>query len=206
MDLLDRIVTRPAHISLPRRSLLLALGASAVGSFSPHLAAHNEAGPVDPPQLPPPSKLTLDDASSTTLQSLLKGRVTGLQLMFTSCQATCPIQGALFAETAKKLGDGNPAAQLLSVSIDPERDTPAALAAWLKRFGQSPRWRAARPDKAQLDALVSFLKSKNPGPDPHTAQVYYFDRKGRLALRSVDFPPATQIAITLEQLATKGPK
>jgi hypothetical protein len=47
------------------------------------------------------------------------------------------------------------------------------------------------------------LKSKSAAPDPHTAQVYYFDRKGRLVLRSVDFPPAPEIVRLLEELATK---
>jgi protein SCO1/2 len=126
--------------------------------------------------------------------------------MFTSCQATCPIQGALFANAAKKLAENNKPAQLLSISIDPDRDTPAVLRDWLKRFGSSPRWRAAQPEKAQLEALVELLKSKNAAPDPHTAQVYYFDRKGRLVLRSVDFPPAQEIVRLLEQLAAKNAK
>lgn len=194
-------MSRPA-----RRTFLLGAGAAALGLESELALAHADAGPVNPPEAPPPAKLTLDDGGATTLQALLAGRVSAVQLMFTSCQATCPIQGALFAEAAKKLGESAKPAQLLSISIDPDRDTPAALREWLKRFGASPRWRAAQPDKAQLEALQGFLKSNNPAPDPHTAQVYYFDRKGRLVLRSVDFPPAADVVRALEQLASKTAK
>jgi protein SCO1/2 len=181
-----------------------ALGLSLSGAWclrSTPLLAHASAGPVDPPKPPPSVELQLEDDTASTLQAVLIGRVTALQLMFTSCQAACPIQGALFAEAAKKLGDRSNSAQLLSMSIDPDHDTPALLREWLKRFGASPRWRAARPNKAQLEALSAFLKSKQAGPDPHTAQVYYFDTQGRLVLRSVDFPPADDVARSLERLA-----
>ncbi len=201
MDLRDLTLASSA-----RRAFLLAASTAAVGLRHEPASAHSAAGPVDPAQAPPQLKLTLDDGTASSLQALLKDRVTALQLMFTSCQATCPIQGALFAEAAKQLGARAKPAQLLSVSIDPERDTPAALRAWLKRFGASPRWRAAKPDKPELEAFQSFLKSRNPAPDPHTAQVYYFDRKARLVLRSVDFAPAADVVRILEQLVSRGTK
>lgn len=196
-----------AMSQLGRRELLLGAAGVAVACLRATSArAHAAAGVVNPPQPAPVAKLKLDDGAVTTLPALLKDRVTALQLIFTSCQATCPIQGALFADAAKRLGTGQQLAQLLSISIDPDRDTPAVLREWLKRFGASPRWRAAQPDKAQLEELTSFLKSKLAGPDPHTAQVYYFDRKGQLVLRSVDFPPAADVVKSLEQVAGKRPK
>jgi protein SCO1 len=186
-----------------RRELVLGALSAAATLHVDSALAHNDAGRVSPPQAPPAVALTLDDNAQSSLQALLRGRVTALQLMFTSCQATCPLQGALFGEALKKLGDKVKLAQLVSISIDPGQDTPARLREWLKRFGATSRWRAARPDKAQLQALSDFLKSNNPGPDPHTAQVYFFNREGQLALRSVDFPPAAEIVTNLEQLAQK---
>jgi protein SCO1/2 len=109
----------------------------------------------------------------------------------------------VFAQAAKALGDAVPTAQWLSISIDPERDDPKALAAWMERFGRHPRWRAGRPKPAELKSLVDFLKSAAPGPDRHTAQVYFFDRAGRLSMRSVDFPPSTELTRVLGQLAKR---
>jgi protein SCO1/2 len=120
--------------------------------------------------------------------------------MFTSCSATCPIQGAVFAAGAKELGERIPDAQWLSLSIDPTRDTAKSLHAWLARFGAQPRWHAARPEPREVDRLVDFLKARTSGPDKHTAQVYYFNRKGQLAMRSVDFPPAKEIIRILTEL------
>jgi protein SCO1 len=194
---------RHQSLILSRRGFVAGALAGAVSGASGAADAH-DAGDVTPPQAAPRVALTLDDDSASTLAAQLAGRVTALQLMFTSCQATCPIQGALFGAAAKSLGERLPSAQLLSVSIDPDRDSPAVLKAWLKRFGTSPRWRAARPDKAQLDGLVAFLKSKKTGPDPHAAQVYFFNRKGELTLRTVEFPPAKEVVRLLESMAAKG--
>jgi protein SCO1/2 len=186
-----------------RRSFLAGCGAALLCSRSGPVLAHNNAGVVSPPVPPPAVQLDLDDGRSTTLAKLLHGRVTALQMMFTSCKATCPIQGAVFGHAAKALGDTIPTAQWLSISIDPERDDPKALAAWMKRFGSHPRWRAGRPTPTQLTSLVDFLKSAAPGPDRHTAQVYFFDRKGQLTMRSVDFPPSTELTRVIADLAKR---
>ncbi len=199
MDL-RHLALKSSDTGLGRRAFVAGVAGALVHAAVPAFA-HNSAGAVTPPQRPPEVALTFDDEQASTLTAALAGHVSALQLMFTSCQATCPIQGALFAESARKLGDQAKSAQLLSISIDPGHDTPAALREWLKRFGPSPLWRAARPNKDQLDPLVAFLKSKTSGPDPHTAQAYFFNRQGALVLRSVDFPPAADIVRVLTQLS-----
>jgi len=149
-------------------------------------------------------RLTLHDTHKSSLQKLMAGKVTALQLVFTRCRATCPIQGALFAAAAKQLDQRLPEAQLLSISIDPASDDPATLSAWLERHGKSARWSAGRPEPKDVERFMDFLKARANGPDRHTGQVYYFDRKGQLALRSVDFPPAQEVVRALEELASAG--
>lgn len=182
-------------------STLMALGCSAGARRG---NAHNDAGVVDPALLVPELALTLDDGRKSQLRSLLAGHVSAVQLMFTHCTAICPIQGALFASAAQKLGDSVRSAQWLSLTIDPSEDDPAALRAWMARFGAHPRWRAARPVATQLNTLLEFLKSRNPQPDPHTAQVYFFDKKARLVLRSVDFPAVEEILHLMHAIDLKA--
>jgi protein SCO1/2 len=196
MGISDLELSAPA-----RRAFLCGAAAVLLGTFTTAARAHNEAGAVDPPLPPPDVPLTLQDGSSAGLRAALAGKVTALQLIFTSCRATCPIQGALFAKGARQLGDSLPAAQWLSISIDPARDDPAALRRWLARFGAHPRWRAGRPAAEELKALVGFLKSKKPGADPHTAQVYFFNVKGELVMRSVDFPPVPEMIRIMKSVA-----
>lgn len=197
MDLSDHALTR-----LSRRGLLVGVVAATLCAKVGSARAHNSAGVVVPPEAPPAVDLALHTGERSSLATLLSGHVTALQLMFTSCSATCPIQGAVFAESTRALGDTVKDAQWLSVSIDPGHDDAGALKTWMSRFGHHPRWRAGRPTRTQLDRLYDFLKARNKGPDRHTAQVYFFNRKGQLTMRSVDFPSSSEITRVLQALSS----
>jgi protein SCO1/2 len=172
----------------------------------PAAGAHTNAGRVDPPRPAPPLPLTLHDGRANTLARLLAGHSTALQLMFTGCTATCPIQGALFASVQAGLARERaaPGAQLLSLSIDPLGDDAAALARWLRAAGAGPGWLGAVPSVAGVDTIFDFLGGRSRGPDRHTAQVYLFNARAELVLRSPDFPAPAQVQGWLQALARAG--
>jgi cytochrome oxidase Cu insertion factor (SCO1/SenC/PrrC family) len=60
-----------------------------------------------------------------------------LQFIFTTCATVCPALSGTLAAAQERL----PGVRLLSISIDPEEDTPARLAGYARRFGAGPRWR-----------------------------------------------------------------
>ena len=187
----------PGGLARPsRRSLLAGALALASAGWGPEARAHNSAGAVNPPRLVPRAAITWHDGRKADLASLLRGRVTAMQLMFTGCSAICPIQGALFAAAEQQLAHGAPgpgAMQLLSLSVDPLGDDAAALKAWRARFGAGGLWSAAVPALQDLDALLDFLQGRKAGADRHTAQVYFFNRRAELVLRTVDFPPSREV-------------
>ncbi len=183
--------------AIGRLSALTALTALAIGSR--RVAAHNDAGKVVPPLNAPALPLTMHDGSKSSLVKAFGGRPTAVQLMFTGCSATCPIQGALFHATLKHLPPGSPV-RLMSVSIDPLNDDPAAMRRWLKRYEGNELWLGATPDYRDVDRLLDFLRARNSGADRHTAQVYFFNKDGALVLRSTDFPASQEIARLLLRL------
>ena len=63
-----------------------------------------------------------------------------LQFIFTSCQAICPVMGATFASVQTRIGPTDGAVDLVSVSIDPDYDTPARMKAFLDKFHATPTW------------------------------------------------------------------
>lgn len=164
--------------------------------------AHQGAGIVRPPQSLPPLQVTPVRGAPRALAEMLARRITAVQLMFTGCSATCPLQGALFAELQTRLAGAPTELQLLSISIDPLGDDAKALAAWLQRFGAQPhRWTAVLPTVRDLDRLQDFFNGRAVGPDRHTPQVYLFDRSARLVFRSVDFPNPAEIGRLMGELA-----
>jgi len=162
--------------------------------------SHDPFGPVRPPQPVPKLQLTAEDAQRFDLGARLRGRISAVQLMFTGCSATCPIQGALFGALAPLVAEQHEM-QLLSLSIDPLGDGPGALRHWRARFGSHANWQAAAPRVEEVDRMLDFLRGRSQGVDRHTAQIYLFDRQARLAYRTADMPPARFVAELMRELS-----
>lgn len=188
---------RPAHPT--RRRLLAAAGAAL---WVPGAArARNTEPPVGwvlPRPAPPAWPLALAGGGRASLQQLVQGRLTAVQLMFTGCTTSCSLQGLHFAQAAARAR--RVPVQWLSISIDALGDDAARLQAWQQRFGPHPSWRAAVPTPRDVDALAGFLRGVDSS-GTHTEQVFVFDRAGRLAWRSGDQPGDELLERLFEALA-----
>lgn len=196
----------PATGAISRRQWLAAFGALALCAGQESLAAHGDLGPVGPRVLPPDLELTLHDGRRTRLSGLLLGHITALQLMFTACSSTCPIQGAIFSALQQALAGRLPAARLLSISLDPLNDHPAQLSSWLRTHGAGATWQAAAPPARHADVMLDFVQGRPKAGsvgDRHNAQIFLFDTRGRLAYRSAEFAAAADLARLMQQLAAQ---
>lgn len=63
-----------------------------------------------------------------------------VNFIFTTCTTICPVMTATFAQVKRELGPEAGRIRLVSITIDPEHDTPAVLADYAKRFGAAPDW------------------------------------------------------------------
>lgn len=85
----------------------------------------------------------------------LKGKTTVLTFIFTRCPVPdfCPRMSSRFQDVQRRTAT-DPGVQLLSVSFDPEFDTPAVLRAYGQRYGAEPgKWRLATGSKDQIATL-----------------------------------------------------
>ncbi len=82
-----------------------------------------------------------EDGAAVDLARLLRrpGPV-ALQFIFTSCATICPVLSAGFSQAQAALLARDPATRLISISIDPEYDTPARLKAYAARYHASRNW------------------------------------------------------------------
>ncbi len=118
-----------------------------------------------------------------------KGKVTLVFFGFTQCPDVCPSTMAELAQIRAKLGaDGN-RVQGVFVTLDPERDTPELLQAYMAGF--DPSFIALRGTLEQTAAAAKEFKvfyAKVPGKSPgsysldHTAGSYVFDTHGKVRL------------------------
>jgi protein SCO1 len=189
--------------ALLRAGVCLGLGLPAAGRAQQHVLP----GPVEPRRAAPALALTLHNGQAAWLSDLLRGQITALQLMFTGCSGTCPIQGAIFAALQDRLVRELPQTQLLSLSIAPLNDDAKALAAWLKRHGAGSRWLAGVPAVKDGEVMLDFLagrRNRASPSDPHTPQVYLFDREGRLAYRMAELASPQAILRIMAEMSRTG--
>lgn len=68
------------------------------------------------------------------------GRPVVMSFIFTSCAAICPMLGHTLMKTQSKLTERHQNTHLVSISIDPENDTPAVLSEYAKKFSAGQNW------------------------------------------------------------------
>ena len=68
------------------------------------------------------------------------GRPVVLNFIYTTCPGVCPIMSHTFSELQDRLGDERKKVHMVSISIDPEQDTPARLRAYAGKFSAGPQW------------------------------------------------------------------
>jgi protein SCO1 len=158
-------------------------------------------GKIRPPAPVPDVELLRYDGARTRLLPAMKGHATAVHLMFASCTTTCPIQAAIFRQVQDRMpGMEKSGIQLFSLSINPEVDTPAILAAWLRHYHAGPAWLAAAPVPRDLRRLKEFFGSGNDASD-HSTQVNILDRSGNLVWRTFELPSPGEIAAALRTVA-----
>jgi protein SCO1/2 len=86
--------------------------------------------------------LTTHDGKTVRLyDDLLKGKSVAMTVMYTDCKDACPLETANLVQLQRLLGERvGKDIFFYSVSIDPERDTPAVLKNYAEKFGVGPGW------------------------------------------------------------------
>jgi protein SCO1/2 len=85
--------------------------------------------------------LTRQDGRVVKLRAELDDdRPVVMAFIYTTCATVCPLTSHTLSELQTKLGADRDRVHLVSISIDPEQDTPARLREYAKTFGAGPEW------------------------------------------------------------------
>jgi protein SCO1/2 len=85
--------------------------------------------------------LVRDDGKSVLLPAELQdGRPVVLNFIYTSCTTICPLSSQIFEQFQEDLGSAAGSVHLVSISIDPEQDTPARLRAYAAQYHAGRGW------------------------------------------------------------------
>ena len=152
------------------------------------------AGCRSKPQLPvlaevPPFALT-DQAGRAFSSNELAGHIWAADLIFTNCPGACPRMSSQLQRVQAATGSS---VKLASFTVDPDRDTPAVLSAYAKRFQADPsRWSFLSGPRAELDKVFGGMLLGKTGLD-HPTRFILIDGQMRVrAYYQSDEPGAVE--------------
>jgi protein SCO1/2 len=173
-----------------RRSALFALAGPLLAACAPENKPQFKAVDISGADYAKDFALPDADGKLRTIKDF-QGKAVVVFFGYTQCPDVCPTTLTEIAEAKKLLGADGARVQGVFITVDPERDTPQLLKAYVANFG--PDMVALRGTDAQTAAAAKDFKvyykkveGKTPGSYfmEHTAASYVYDPQGRLRLYS----------------------
>ena len=159
----------------------------------------------------PVPKFQLTDQNNKTISNKdYDGKVYVVEFFFSTCPSICPIMNKNMVDIQNKFF-GNPNFGIVSISIDPERDTPQVLKAHAKMLGaKSTNWHFLTGDKKYIYDiankgfnLYAGENSKANGGFEHSGLFALIDKKGNIRCRKDNFGNPTLYYDGLEKKGIK---
>jgi cytochrome oxidase Cu insertion factor (SCO1/SenC/PrrC family) len=129
----------------------------------------------------PPFQMTDSHGEPFDSRSLA-GKVWVVDFIYTNCPAACPMMTSKMHALEKRVTSIDDV-RLISISVDPARDTPAALTAFARRYGgPTPQWLflTGAPGTVHLLAYTTFHVGDVLGKIEHSTKFMLVDRRGHI--------------------------
>jgi protein SCO1 len=151
----------------PARVAMLATLATALPHWAQAQGGHWGEGYF--PNLP---VVTQDGKTARFYDDLLKGKLVVINFIYTSCQDICPVATARLAQVEDKLGDRmGRDFFFISMTVDPERDTPERLKEYAQAFGAGPGWSFVTGKSADIRAINYKLGERSTNLSEHRNEI-----------------------------------
>jgi len=140
-----------------------------------------------------------DGTKSTLAKELEGGKPVILAFIYTSCTTVCPVTSQILANTQDKLGADLARTRIVSISIDPEYDTPERLLAYSKKFDAKPQWQHYTGTLADSIAIQKAFGAYR-GDKMNHQPLLFINGGGKKAWVQLDgFPSADEVVKEFRQ-------
>ena len=120
----------------------------------------------------PPLVLVDKDNNKVSLdEALAADEPVMLNFIFTTCTTICPVLSATFAQVQRELGDEVDQVRMISITIDPEHDTPERLRGYAARFDAGSQWQfytGANDDIVAVQKAFDAYRGSKANHEPLT--------------------------------------
>ena len=114
-------------------------------------------------------KLVDQDGTTVDLYALIKGRTVVMNSFFATCTGSCPVMSGTFALFQKEFPDRvGKDLVLISITVDPETDTPPKLKAYAEKMRAGPGWYLLTGSRQQVELALHKIGQSAPDREAHT--------------------------------------
>jgi protein SCO1/2 len=108
------------------------------------------------------------DGKKVRLKSLLESdQPVIVDFIYGTCTTICPVLSAGYANLQKRLGADSKKVRLVSITIDPENDTPKVLKEYLSRYRAKPGWDFLTGNRGDIDRVMKAFNAYIPDKMSH---------------------------------------
>ena len=138
-------------------------------------------GPDQKRSIPDAEVFDQDGKRIRFYSDLIKDKVVIVSFVFTTCALVCPMQGESLSKLQARLGDRlGKEVYLVSVTTDPEGDSPERLKSWGLQFRARPGWTLVTGKKSEIDKVAMALTGAPAVKGEHSPVVFIgSDKTGR---------------------------
>lgn len=192
--------------------LLLADTGCRRASTAPIVETRTAVVAGSPRAFPNPRLITHEGKTVRFYDDLVHGRVVMLNFAYTHCDGKCPKSAVQLVAAQRTLAERfGQSVTLLTLSLDPERDTPEAMRAYIEAHGGGPNWVWLTGRKDDIEAIRRFVGvvERDPVLDAdrsrHTSLVLIGnDRAGRWSALSALVSPKQIVELVTRTAAERG--
>jgi protein SCO1/2 len=177
-------------------------GLSSGEHHHPSLSAGAAAAPESGLSIPDVLLLDQHGRKVRFYSDLVKGKVVAINFIFTTCTTICPPMGATFAKAQKLMNDRTGKdVHLISVTLDPQSDTPERLRAWAAKFNAQPGWTLVTGPKPEVDRLLRALGSYVSQKEDHPPLVLIGNDSRHLWTRADGLSSAAKLVKVIDDVS-----
>lgn len=126
-----------------------------------------------------------------------------LNFIFTTCTTICPVLSATFSQVQRKLGADANNVRMISVTIDPEQDTPEKLKEYAGRFNAGSGWQFLTGDLDDIIAIQKAFDAYRGDKMNHLPLAYLRNTPNSPWVRLEGFASANEIVTEYRQLVSQ---
>lgn len=148
-------------------------------------------------------QLVDQDGKEVRLYSdLIAGKIIVVNSFFATCSGSCPVMAGTFRKIQDALGDRlGRDVHLISITVDPETDTPAQLSKFAHEAGAKPGWRFVTGDRANVEQALYKLGLLVPEKENHTAIVIIGNEPKGVWKKAFGLAPSADVLKLVQEVA-----